>query len=358
MVIVVDDADRENEGDLVIAARHCSAEVINFMAMQARGLICAPLEAERCAELELDLMVGKNTAHLETAFTISVDYLLDGCTTGISAQDRARTVQALIDPEAKPEHFGRPGHIFPLKARNGGVLRRAGHTEAAIDLARLAGMEPAAVIVEIMNEDGTMARLPDLRRFADRFDMRLITIQDLITYRLQTESLIEPVSKAEVQTKYGPFDLHIYREKRSGAEHIAFSKGSWDEHAHVLTRVHAASVLEDLFGVNQSSSGQVLDQAMARISMEGEGVLLYMRQPKRDDKVLDQVVGEEQSDQPDDPAMGMDDRDYGVGAQILRDMGLRRMRLLTNNPVKRAGLFGYGLEIVSHVPLQTRVKSS
>ncbi|MEO1449782.1 MAG: 3,4-dihydroxy-2-butanone-4-phosphate synthase, partial [Bacteroidota bacterium] len=204
MVIVVDDEDRENEGDIIVAARFCTPEVINFMAKHARGLICAPLEADRCQELELDLMVGKNTAHLETAFTISVDYLLDGCTTGISAQDRARTVQALIDPEAKPEHFGRPGHIFPLKARNGGVLRRAGHTEAAIDLARLAGLEPAAVIVEIMNEDGTMARLPDLRVFADRFDMRLITIQDLITYRLREESLIEKVSLAEVETKYGP----------------------------------------------------------------------------------------------------------------------------------------------------------
>ncbi|GAB4429944.1 MAG: bifunctional 3,4-dihydroxy-2-butanone-4-phosphate synthase/GTP cyclohydrolase II [Bacteroidia bacterium] len=359
MVIVVDDQDRENEGDFVIPARFATPEVINFMATHGRGLICVPLEEERCEALDLDLMVGKNTAMLHTAFTVSVDYLRGGNSTGISAADRARTVQALIDPAAQPEDFGRPGHIFPLKARKGGVLRRAGHTEAGIDLARLAGFEPAAVIVEIMNDDGSMARLADLRQVADRFDLRLISIEDLINFRLRTESLIKREICVEMPTEHGDFKLAAFRQLNTDEIHMALFKGSWEPGEAVLTRVHSSCATGDIFGSCRCDCGPQLVRALEMVEAEGRGVILYMNQEGRGIGLLNklrayklQETGLDTVDANLQLGFKMDERDYGIGAQILRDLGVRKMRLMTNNPRKRAGLIGYGLEIVETVPIE------
>ncbi|MEZ4774849.1 MAG: bifunctional 3,4-dihydroxy-2-butanone-4-phosphate synthase/GTP cyclohydrolase II [Bacteroidia bacterium] len=359
MVIVVDDEDRENEGDFVIAARFVTPEVINFMATHGRGLICAPLTEERCEKLGLDMMVGKNTEMHKTAFTVSVDYLKDGCTTGISASDRARTVKALIDEHAIPEDFGRPGHIFPLKAKNGGVLRRTGHTEASIDLARLAGLEPAAVIVEIMKEDGSMARLPDLRLVADRFGMKLITIEDLITYRLEHESLIQKEISVDMPTRFGDFELTAYKQINTGEIHLALVKGSWEKDEPVLTRVHSSCITGDIFGSCRCDCGPQFARAMEMVEKEGKGVVLYMQQEGRGIGILNKLKAYKLQEQGMDTVEAnlelgfkMDERDYGVGAQILRDLGIRKMRLMTNNPTKRAGLVGYGLEIVENVQIE------
>ena len=359
MVIVVDDQDRENEGDFVIAARFATPEVINFMATHGRGLICVPLTPERCDELHLEMMVGKNTAHLETAFTVSVDYLKGDVTTGISASDRAATIQALIDPETQAEEFGRPGHIFPLKAMPGGVLRRSGHTEAGIDLARLAGYEPAAVIVEIMNEDGSMARLPDLREVADRFDLKLITIEDLIDYRLKTETLIKREICVEMPTQWGDFTLGAYRQLTTGDLHLALFKGEWEPDEPVLTRVHSSCLTGDIFGSCRCDCGPQLVRAMEMVEAEGKGVIVYMQQEGRGIGLINklkayklQEMGMDTVEANLELGFKMDERDYGVGAQILRDLGVRKMRLMTNNPTKRAGLIGYGLEIVENVPIE------
>lgn len=359
MVIVVDDEDRENEGDFVIAADFVTPEVINFMATHGRGLICAPLEEKRCDALQLEMMVGKNTEMHETAFTVSVDYLKDGCTTGISARDRARTVQALIDGSSVPEDFSRPGHIFPLKAKSGGVLRRAGHTEAAIDLARLAGLTPAGVIVEIMKEDGSMARLPDLREVADRFDLKLITIQDLITYRLSHESLIKKEICVDMPTRFGDFELTAYRQLNTGDIHLALSKGNWEVNEPVLVRVHSSCITGDIFGSCRCDCGPQFARAMEMVENQGKGIVLYMNQEGRGIGILNKLKAYKLQEMGFDTVEAnlklgfkMDERDYGVGAQILRDMGVRKMRLMTNNPTKRAGLIGYGLEIVENVPIE------
>jgi 3,4-dihydroxy 2-butanone 4-phosphate synthase/GTP cyclohydrolase II len=358
MIIVVDDEDRENEGDFVMAAAHATPEAINFMATHGRGLICAPLEEERCDALGLNLMVGKNTDALGTAFTVSVDYL-KGTTTGISASDRAKTVQALVQEGTQPEDFSRPGHIFPLKAKNGGVLRRAGHTEAAIDLARLAGLPPAGLIVEIMNEDGTMARLPDLRKVADRFDMKLVTIQDLIEYRLKHESLIKREISVQMPTEQGDFDLYAFRQLDTGELHMALVKGEWEPNEPVLTRVHSSCVTGDIFGSCRCDCGTQLARAMRMVEKEGKGVVLYMQQEGRGIGLLNKLKAYKLQETGLDTVeanlklgFDMDQRDYGVGAQILRDLGIRKMRLITNNPKKRAGLIGYGLEIVETVAIE------
>ncbi|MEZ4685715.1 MAG: bifunctional 3,4-dihydroxy-2-butanone-4-phosphate synthase/GTP cyclohydrolase II [Bacteroidia bacterium] len=357
MVIVVDDEDRENEGDFVIAAQFASPEVINFMATHGRGLICVPLEEERCDSLGLDLMVGKNTDPHKTAFTVSVD-LSAGNTTGISAADRSRTVQALIDPTVSESAFNRPGHIFPLKARHGGVLRRAGHTEASVDLARLAGLQPAAVIVEIMNEDGTMARLPDLRKVADRFDMKLITIDNLIKYRLENESMIERQISVEMPTEHGDFEMVAFKQIDTGEVHLAMVKGDWKEHEPVLTRVHSSCATGDIFGSCRCDCGPQLEHSLRMVQDEGKGVVLYMQQEGRGIGLLNKLKAYKLQEQGRDTVEAnlelgfqMDARDYGIGAQILRALGVRKMRLMTNNPKKRAGLIGYGLEIVETVPI-------
>lgn len=358
MVVVVDDEDRENEGDLVIAARFATPEIINFMTHEARGLICVPLTESRCDALGLNLMVGQTNARFETAFTISVDYLGDGCTTGISAYDRARTIRALIDPDTKAEELGRPGHIFPLRAKEEGVLRRAGHTEAAIDLARLAGLEPAGVIVEIMNEDGTMARLPQLRKMADDWGLKLISIESLIDYRLCTETLVERNEPTALPTVYGDFVLYAYQHKHKDEVHIALVKGDILPEEDVLVRVHSSCITGDLFGSLRCDCGEQLHAALRAIEAEGNGVLLYMNQEGRGIGLLNKLKAYRLQEQGMDTVEAnlhlgfkMDQRDYGVGAQILRDLGVRKMRLLTNNPNKRAGLLGYGLEIVERVPL-------
>ena len=360
MVIVVDDKDRENEGDFVIAARFVTPQVINFMATHGRGLICVPLEEERCEELGLDMMVGKNSDLHQTAFTVSVDFRDAYSSTGISARDRSRTVQALIDPSINPEDFTRPGHIFPLKAKNGGVLRRSGHTEASVDLARLAGLEPAAVIVEIMNEDGTMARLPDLRKVADKFGLKLITIEDLISYRLKEESLIERKITVDMPTEHGDFQLTAFRQIDTDEIHIALSKGSWsDSNEPVLVRVHSSCVTGDIFGSCRCDCGAQLAKAMEMVEKEGRGLVLYMNQEGRGIGLINKLKAYKLQENGRDTVeanlelgFNMDERDYGVGAQILRDLGIRKMRLMTNNPTKRAGLIGYGLEIVENVPLE------
>jgi len=360
MIIVVDDEDRENEGDFVVAARYATPEAINFMATHGRGLICVPLEEQRCEDLALGLMVGKNTDKHETAFTVSVDYQ-HGTSTGISAADRALTVQALIDAASKPDDFRRPGHIFPLKAKAGGVLRRAGHTEAGTDLARIAGLEPAAVIVEIMNEDGTMARLPELRVVADRFGMKLVTIEDLIKYRLSNETLIHRLADVQMPTDYGDFQLYAYEQIDNGETHLALVKGEWQPDEAVLARVHSSCVTGDIFGSCRCDCGEQLHRAMEMVEAEGRGVILYMNQEGRGIGLVNKLRAYKLQEQGRDTVeanieLGFkpDQRDYGVGAQILRDLGVRKLRLMTNNPKKRAGLIGYGLEIVENVPIETQ----
>ena len=359
IVIVVDDEDRENEGDFVTAARNANPELINFMATHGRGLICTPLIEERCDELGLEMMVDSNNSHFDTPFTVSIDLIGNGCSTGISATDRAKTVQALINPNTKPKDLGKPGHIFPLRAKAGGVLRRAGHTEASVDLSRLAGFEPAGLIVEIMNEDGSMARLPELKKIADKFDLKIITIEDLIAYRMQHETLIEEVVEVDMPTKFGDFKLKAFKQITTGEEHLALVKGKWDKNEPVMVRVHSSCFTGDIIGSLRCDCGDQLHSAMKMINDEGKGVILYMNQEGRGIGLLNKLkaykLQEEGYDTLDaNLKLGFkgDARDYGVGAQILRSVGIRKMKLLTNNPKKRTGLIGYGLEITNTVPIE------
>lgn len=359
IVIVVDDEDRENEGDFVAAARCVTPEMINFMATHGRGLICAPLIEDRCEELNLGMMVTTNSAVYETPFTVSVDLIGHGCTTGISASDRAKTIQALIDPEIKPEELGKPGHIFPLRAKKGGVLRRAGHTEAAIDLARLAGFEPAGVIVEIMNEDGSMARLPQLKEIAKKFSLKLISIEDLISYRIKNETLIKKEIVIEMPTEHGNFHLHAYEQITNSQKHLALVKGTWEPDEAVLVRVHSSCLTGDVFGSCRCDCGPQLHRAMQMVEKEGKGAIIYMNQEGRGIGLINKLKAYKLQEQGLDTVEAniqlgfkMDERDYGVGAQILRDLGIKKMRLLTNNPKKRTGLLGYGLEISEIIPIE------
>ena len=353
VVIVVDDEDRENEGDFICAAETITPEIVNFMAKHGRGLICVPLIEERCDELDLELMVGKNTAIHGTPFTVSVDLIDEKVATGISAEDRYWTIKALVDPNTKPEDLGRPGHIFPLKAKKGGVLRRTGHTEATIDLARLAGFQPAGVLVEIMNEDGSMARLPQLRKIADQFKLKLISIDDLIEYRLKKESLIERITDVNMPTEYGSFHLRAYRQTNTGEVHLALIKGSWEKDDPVMVRVHSSCVTGDIFGSCRCDCGPQLHGAMEMIEKEGTGVVVYMNQEGRGIGLLNKLKAYELQEKGFDTVeanekLGFkaDERDYGVGAQILRDLNISKIKLISNNPKKRVGLMGYGLEIV------------
>lgn len=359
VVIVVDDEDRENEGDFIAAADHITPEIINFMATHGRGLICTALVEDRCDELGLDLMVQRNTALHETPFTVSVDLIGRGVTTGISASDRAITIKALIDPETKPEELGKPGHIFPLRARRGGVLRRTGHTEATIDLARLAGLEPAGVLVEIMNEDGTMARLPQLLEIAKKFDLKITSIEALVAYRMKHESIIDKGVTVDLPTEYGDFKLHAYTQTTTGEEHVALSKGSWDKDEEVLVRVHSSCVTGDIFGSSRCDCGPQLHEAMKKIEAAGKGVIVYMQQEGRGIGLMNKLKAYKLQEEGFDTVEAniklgfkMDERDYGVGAQILNDLGVRKMKLMSNNPKKRTGLIGYGLEIVDVIPLE------
>lgn len=358
VIIAVDDEDRENEGDFICAAEKVTPEIINFMATHGRGLICASLPEDRCDELELEMMVRNNSAAYETPFTVSVDLIGHGCTTGISASDRAMTVKALIDPATRPEELGKPGHIFPLRAKKGGVLRRTGHTEATVDFARLAGSSPGGVLVEIMNEDGTMARLPDLKKVAKRFHLKLVSIEDLISYRLAHESLIERETGIDLPTEYGDFHLQAYKQINTGEVHLAVVKGAWEADEPVLVRVHSSSTLGDIFGF-KFDVGNPIKYAMRMIEQEGKGVVLYMNQSARGQRLLHEMKTlktEGLSDQPLHRKFGvkMDEKDYGVGAQILRDLGVKKLRLISNNPQKRIGLTGYGLEITEYVTLETK----
>lgn len=359
LVVVVDDEDRENEGDFVTAARNVTPEVINFMSKHGRGLICAALPEERCVELGLELMVNNNTALHETAFTVSVDLLGYGCTTGISAHDRAKTMQALINPSTNPADLGRPGHIFPLRAKKGGVLRRAGHTEAAVDLARLAGFEPGGVLVEIMNDDGSMARLPELIEIAKRFDFKIITIKDLIEFRIKSDSLIEEIVRVDMPTQFGDFKLVAFKEKNSTNEHLALIKGTWEKDEPVLTRVHSSCFTGDILGSLRCDCGEQLHAAMKMVQAEGKGAILYMNQEGRGIGLLNKLKAYQLQEQGMDTVdanlhlgFQMDQRDYGLGAQMLRHLNIHKLRLMTNNPKKRVGLIGYGLEIVENIPIE------
>ncbi len=358
LVIVVDDEDRENEGDFVGAAEWATPELVNFMATQGRGLICASLTPERSLELELGLMVHDNTALYNTPFTISVDYR-HGTTTGISVGDRAKTIQALADPLARASDFARPGHVFPLRAQAGGVLRRAGHTEAAVDLARLAGLRPVGMLVEIMSADGEMARVPELMELARRFDMRIITIKDLIAYRMRHENLVQRAVEVQMPTLYGDFRMIAYEERLTGDVHLAIVKGEWTEEDAVLVRVHSQCVTGDIFGSRRCDCGEQLGVALRLVEKEGQGVVLYMKQEGRGIGLLNKLKAYKLQEEGLDTVeanealgFGMDLRDYGIGCQILRDLGIRRLRLLTNNPSKRIGLAGYGLEIVDRIPIE------
>lgn len=359
VIIVVDDEDRENEGDFICAAEKITPEIVNFMAREGRGLICTPMTEERCKELELDLMVGRNTATHATPFTVSVDLLGHGCTTGISVQDRAKTIQALTNPNTNPSDLGRPGHIFPLKARKGGVLRRTGHTEAAVDFARLAGLDPVGVLVEILNEDGSMARLPDLRKVADKHGLKLVSIEDLISYRMKHDSLIHREIGVEMPTEWGSFDLIAFRQTDTDDTHLALIKGQWEKDEPILVRVHSSCVTGDIFGSCRCDCGPQLKHAMQMVENAGKGVVLYMNQEGRGIGLLNKLKAYKLQEQGFDTVEAnvklgfkMDARDYGVGAQILRDLGITKMRLISNNPRKRTGLIGYGLEVVDNVPIE------
>lgn len=357
-IIVVDDENRENEGDFICAARHATPEMVNFMSKQGRGLICVALTEERCSELDLHMMVSNNTSSHETAFTVSIDLLGYGCTSGISAQDRSKTILALVNPEMQPNNFARPGHIFPLKAKNGGVLRRAGHTEAAADLSRLAGFEPAGVLVEIMNEDGSMARLPELKELAAEKGYKIISIEDLIKYRLEHDSLIKREVDVDLPTERGDFELIAYTQTNTGQPHLALVKGSWEPDEPVLVRVHSSCLTGDIFGSCRCECGPQLHAAMEMIQKEGKGVIVYMNQEGRGIGLLNKLKAYKLQEEGYDTVEAneklgfrMDERDYGVGAQIIRDLGISKLKLITNNPTKRAGLIGYGLEIVENVPI-------
>jgi len=359
VIIVVDDEDRENEGDFVCAAQTVTPEIINFMATHGRGLICAPLVEDRCEKLGLELMVGNNTAAYETPFTVSVDLIGHGCTTGISTSDRAKTIKALVDDSIDPSELGKPGHIFPLKAKRGGVLRRAGHTEAAIDLARLAGFSPAGVLVEIMNEDGTMARVPDLVEVAKRFNLKLVSIKDLIAYRLKHESLIQREIGVDLPTDFGDFELIAFRQTNTQELHLALIKGKWDKDEPILVRVHSSCMTGDIFGSCRCDCGAQLHGAMQMVQKEGKGVILYMNQEGRGIGLINKLKAYKLQEEGMDTvqanlALGLpsDSRDYGVGAQILRDLEVSKLRLISNNPQKRVGLLGYGLQIVEQVPIE------
>lgn len=359
LVIVVDDEDRENEGDFIVASDMISPEIINFMTINGRGLICVALTEKRCKELDLELMVGKNTSSHETQFTVSVDAIHPDVTTGISASDRSITIKMLVDPNTKPEQLGRPGHIFPLKAKNRGVLRRAGHTEAAVDLARLAGLSPSGVLVEIMNSDGTMARLPQLYEIAQKFNLKLVAIKDLISFLFQRESLIERGEEVFLPTQFGDFRVIPFRQKSNGAEHVALIKGNWKPNEPILTRVHSSCMTGDIFGSLRCECGDQLHEAMRMIEKEGKGVIVYMLQEGRGIGLLNKIAAYKLQDQGLDTidanvhlGFKADERDYGVGAQILSNLGVTKMKLLTNNPIKRIGLEGYGLEVTEILPLE------
>jgi 3,4-dihydroxy 2-butanone 4-phosphate synthase/GTP cyclohydrolase II len=359
VVIVVDDEDRENEGDFICSAELITPEIVNFMATHGRGLICVPLPEERCDELDLHLMVGVNTSFHDTSFTVSVDLLGHGCTTGISASDRAKTIKALVDTETRPEDLGRPGHVFPLKARSKGVLRRAGHTEATVDLARLAGLSPGGVLVEIMNPDGTMARLPELVKIAEKFDLKIISIKSLIAYKLNLESIVLKGVKVKLPTKYGTFNLIPFLQKSNGHEHLALIKGSWGKDEPVLVRVHSSCVTGDIFGSYRCDCGAQLHEAMRLIETAGKGVIVYLNQEGRGIGLFNKIKAYKLQEEGRDTVQANldlgfreDERDYGVGASILRELGLGKIKLITNNPKKRAGLEGYGLEIIENVALE------
>jgi len=359
VIIVVDDEDRENEGDFLTAARNVTPEVINFMATHGRGLICAPLVEDRCDELGLDLMVHSNSATYETPFTVSVDLNGHGCTTGISASDRSKTILALIDPATKPDDLGKPGHIFPLRAKKGGVLRRAGHTEAATDLSRLAGFESAGVIVEILNEDGTMARLPELFVIAQKFNLKIVSIADLIEFRIKNESLIERIVDVKMPTTHGDFQLIAFKEINSEQEHLALMKGTWEKDEAVLVRVHSSCITGDIFGSCRCDCGPQLHKAMEMIEAEGKGVIVYMNQEGRGIGLMNKLKAYKLQEEGYDTLeanikLGFkgDERDYGIGAQIIRSLGVSKMKLMSNNPTKRTGLVGYGLEITENIALE------
>ena len=357
-VIVVDDEDRENEGDFICAAEKMTPEMVNFMITHGRGVVCAPLTEERCDELDLEMQVDKNTSIHSTPFTVSID-LLEGCTTGVSAADRAATFRALANPSSKPETFGRPGHIFPLRARSKGVLRRAGHTEAGVDLARLAGLYPAGALIEIMNDDGSMARMPDLMVIAEKFDLKIISIEDLIKYRLKTESLVEKGEKVNMPTAYGQFKLIPFKQISNGLEHVALIKGEWEKDEPVLVRVHSSCVTGDIFGSMRCECGEQLHKAMQLIEKEGKGVIVYMNQEGRGIGLMNKIKAYKLQEEGLDTVeanlhlgFNADERDYGVGAQILREVGVTKIKLMSNNPVKRIGLEAYGLSIVENVPIE------
>ena len=360
-VIVVDDEDRENEGDFIIAAEKITPEAVNFMLKNGRGVLCAPITESRCAELELDKQVSNNTSILGTPFTVTIDKI-EGCSTGVSTADRAATIKALADPTSTPNTFGRPGHINPLYAKDKGVLRRAGHTEAAVDLARLSGLYPAAALIEIMNEDGTMARMPDLQKVAEKFGIKIITIRDLIEYRLKKESIIEKGESANLPTKYGDFKIIPFRQLSNGLEHVALVKGEWEENEPILVRVHSSCVTGDIFGSLRCECGDQLHKAMEMVEKEGKGVIIYLIQEGRGIGLMNKIKAYSLQEQGLDTVdanlklgFNADERDYGVGASILREIGVRKMRLISNNPVKRIGLEGYGLEIVENVGIEVGI---
>ena len=359
IIIVVDDEDRENEGDFICAAEKVTPEMVNFMVKEGRGLMCAPLTDARCQELGLEMMVGNNTSTHTTPFTVSVDLLGNGCTTGISASDRAKTIMALVDANTNPEDLGRPGHIFPLRAVDGGVIRRSGHTEAAVDFARLAGLQPVGVLIEILNEDGTMARLPQLKELAEKFKMKLVSIKDLIEYRLKKETLIKREIGVDMPTEWGHFDLIAYRQVQDNQLHLALIKGSWDKNEPVMLRVHSSCVTGDIFGSCRCDCGSQLHHAMEMIEKEGKGVIVYMNQEGRGIGLLNKLRAYKLQEQGRDTVeanlelgFGMDERNYGVGAQIIRDLGISKIKLISNNPKKRAGLMGYGIEIMETISIE------